>query len=240
MESDKIMRTSRGAPLAEADVNVHAPRSNRRGGQKNRARRLRKQEMHSADRWLTLVQGALRSARATSRARVAESWTRLQDARKKIRRGLWLFWNFRSITIDDINCKIGDSGFRKTTGFPVGFETLAPLSLRDMWLWRRAFALAVHVPKSRACSRHVLDWLRVPSDSGPHWLHQHRVHFDLDPDNAYVKELYDDWAESNYSSDDSCSDGDSGDDYGDASLPARLRPDAAEMARRAARYPLPV
>ena len=54
---------------------------------------------------------------------------------------------------------------------PLGFEVLAPLSLRDRWIFLRADRLALHVPASRTSSRHVLDWLRKPFCGGPPWLH---------------------------------------------------------------------
>ena len=65
---------------------------------------------------------------------------------------------------------------------PLGFEVLAPLSLRDRWIFPRADRLALHVPAARTSSRHVLDWLRKPFCGGPHWLHQDRIQFWLAAD----------------------------------------------------------
>ena len=115
-------------------------------------------------------------------------------------------------------------------GHPVGFEVLAPLSLRDRWIFPRADRLALHVPAARTSSRHVLDWLRKPFCGGPHWLHQDRLQFWLDADGAKCWELPDSEEESeDYNKDGS----------DDLDLPERLRPSVAEMARRAAaRYPV--
>ena len=115
---------------------------------------------------------------------------------------------------------------------PLGFEVLAPLSLRDRWIFLRANRLAFHVPAARTSSRHVLDWLRKPFCGGPHWLHQDRLQFWLDADGAKCWELPDSEEESeDYNTDGS----------DDLNLPERLRPSVAEMARRAAaRYPLPI
>ena len=114
---------------------------------------------------------------------------------------------------------------------PLGFEVLAPLSLRDRWIFLRANRLAFHVPAARTSSRHVLDWLRKPFCGGPHWLHQDRIQFWLDADGGRSW----DYPDSEEDSEDYNTDGSD-----DLDLPERLRPSVAEMARRAARYPLPI
>ena len=89
---------------------------------------------------------------------------------------------------------------------------------------------------ARACRPHFesprpLDWLRKPFCGGPHWLHQDRLQFWLDADGAKCWELPDSEEESeDYNTDGS----------DDLDLPEHLRPSDAEMARRAARYPLPI
>ena len=95
---------------------------------------------------------------------------------------------------------------------PVGFEVLAPLSLRDMHVWRRAHALACCTPDSLRLSRHVLDWLRVPFigpselgcvQHGHHCLHQWRVEYEVDEENPMVRYMLD-----GFSSDESYSESD--------------------------------
>ena len=108
---------------------------------------------------------------------------------------------------------------------------LAPLSLRDRWNFLRADRLALHVPAARTSSRHVLDWLRKPFCGGPHWLHQDRIQFWLDADGGRSW----DYPDSEEDSEDYNTDGSD-----DLDLPEHLRPSDAEMARRAARYPLPI
>lgn len=60
---------------------------------------------------------------------------------------------------------------------------LAPLSPRDMWLLSRVATFLVEMiarplssvdPEDWRFRRHALDWLRVPSDAGPYWVHTHR------------------------------------------------------------------
>ena len=56
---------------------------------------------------------------------------------------------------------------------PIRGKLLEPLSRRDMWVLKRASALALHNPQLTTCGepdpdfdrktrRHVLDWLHVP------------------------------------------------------------------------------
>ena len=69
---------------------------------------------------------------------------------------------------------------------------LAPLSRRDMWILTRAARLMLEImmkqfardpsfsdesldPTSWRFCRHPLDWLRVSSRAGPHWIHTHRA-----------------------------------------------------------------
>jgi len=66
-------------------------------------------------------------------------------------------------------------------------ELLAPLSLRDVWLLRRATLFMTQLnklypelesaePDDERYYRHVLDWLREPTDEGDkHWVHTERV-----------------------------------------------------------------
>ena len=117
------------APLMSTDGNVRTRRS-RRGGRRCHARRS-SPEAHSAARWPALVQGALRQERASKRTGILQSWMRLQAARAKIRRFLWRSWTLRVIPLDPswIACP------NYPTSHPVGFEVLAPLSLRDRWIF---------------------------------------------------------------------------------------------------------
>ena len=157
---------------------------------------------------------------------------RLQAARAKIRRFLWRYWTLRVVTLDTIHeITEGRACPDHPFSHPLGFEVLAPLSLRDRWIFLRANRLAFHVPAARTSSRHVLDWLRKPFCGGPHWLHQDRLQFWLNADGAQCWELPDSEEESeDYNTDGS----------DDLDLPEHLRPSDAEMARRAARYPLPI
>ena len=218
------------APLMSTDGNVRTRRS-RRGGRRCHARRS-SPEAHSAARWPALVQGALRQERASKRTGILQSWMRLQAARAKIRRFLWRYWTLRVVTLDTIHeITEGRACPDHPFSHPLGFEVLAPLSLRDRWIFLRANRLAFHVPAARTSSRHVLDWLRKPFCGGPHWLHQDRLQFWLDADGGRSW----DYPDSEEDSEDYNTDGSD-----DLDLPEHLRPSDAEMARRAARYPLPI
>ena len=137
------------APLMSTDGNVRTRRS-RRGGRRCHARRS-SPEAHSAARWPALVQGALRQERASKRTGILQSWMRLQAARAKIRRFLWRYWTLRVVTLDTIHeITEGRACPDHPFSHPLGFEVLAPLSLRDRWIFLRANRLAFHVPVPRA------------------------------------------------------------------------------------------
>ena len=121
------------APLMSTDGNVRTRRS-RRGGRYCHARSA-------------LVQGALRQERASKRTGILQSWMRLQAARAKIRRFLWRYWTLRVVTLDTIHeITEGRACPDHPFSHPLGFEVLAPLSLRDRWIFPRADRLALHVP----------------------------------------------------------------------------------------------
>ena len=139
-----------------------------------------------------LFTGVLRQERASKRTGILQSWMRLQAARAKIRRFLWRYWTLRVVTLDTIHeITEGRACPDHPFSHPLGFEVLAPLSLRDRWIFLRANRLAFHVPAARTSSRHVLDWLRKPFCGGPHWLHQDRIQFWLDADGVPCWEVPD-------------------------------------------------
>ena len=59
------------------------------------------------------------------------------------------------------------------------------------------------VDAARCTSRHVLDWLRVLSERGPHWLHQERVEFIVDADNPFAVFLADEYYDQSATDDES-------------------------------------
>ena len=89
----------------------------------------------------------------------------------------------------------GCFGSRKPPWDFVTGNLLAPLSLRDMWILNKAvvFMKQLHEsdpdreladPNGHRYYRHVLDWLREPTDDDyPHWKHTNRA-----DDAAYLAE----------------------------------------------------
>lgn len=165
-------------PLSETGSNVPAVMSRRLQRSKQRLQEF--QQTKRAARWPNMVQRLLARSRAKLRNDVREAWQRLTRARAKIRRALWLRWTMRSISLEMWNSLLAASGIkigRFGRRHPVGFDVLAPLSPRDIYIYRRATALMhVATPLSQSY-RSVLDWLRVPTrrGGGPHWLHQRRI-----------------------------------------------------------------
>ena len=158
------------------DSDVPAVMSRRQQRSKQRLQDFQ-QKMRAA-RWPNMVQRLLGRSRAKLRSDVREAWQRLTLARAKIRRALWLRWTMRSISLEMWNSLLAANGIkigRFGRRHPVGFDVLAPLSPRDIYIHRRASAL-MHVTTPRSQSyRSVLDWLRVPTRRGPHFLHQRRI-----------------------------------------------------------------
>lgn len=180
-----------GAEVLQENIDPSAaPKRKARGGKASRARRLEKfQELRSATPaaaavpWARLVYGKLRQHRAKRHDDAQDAWIRTRRARVKIRAALWHTWTRRSLEASQLQIRLSwcDSG-RQPTG-----ELLAPLSLRDVWIMSRAalFMKQLNVldpdheladPTGDRYYRHVLDWLREPTDEGyPHWEHTTRA-----------------------------------------------------------------
>ena len=167
---------SDGDHLAELrDDNAQAPRR-ARGGKGSRARRLEKYNelqreqtlMTHSERWVSLTLGALRLHRANLRDAARAGQVHLRSARTKIRRAVWRAWTFRSLKIAGPRlCVEGDFS---AACFPIRGNALEPLSRRDMWVLKRASALARRAvpelvdPEEIRSHRHVLDWLQGDGD----------------------------------------------------------------------------
>ena len=154
--------------LSEVDDNVRGRQSAKRGGKNSRARRREKyleSQAACGACWVQLVRGALRQCRAAARASALAAVEHLRSARAKIRAAVWRRWTRRP----DVYSECGlCCAYRDTA--------LAPLSLRDEWLLKRASALARHLPEDEFYAyRHVLDWLRVDlkmdGEVLPYWCH---------------------------------------------------------------------
>jgi hypothetical protein len=182
------------APLSDTRSNAQVVLSKRQ--QRSKQRQLNFKLMVQAARWPNLVQRLLLHSRVKLRSEVQESWQRLRLAREKIRRALWTRWTERHITLERWKAFLlanGDPGGIASTAYgrdhPVGFEVLAPLSPRDIYIYKRATAFVLTCPPGAPLriaadsSRHVLDWLHVPTEAGPHWLHQWRISI-IDGDGA--------------------------------------------------------
>jgi len=180
--------------LAERGNDASSSRRRARGGKGSRARRLENYQhtkaaanaQGSVAAWALLVQGALRQHRANQRDNAREAWARACRARAKLRAAAWQAWTCRSLETDGLDvCVQGVHVF--DTG-----QALAPLSRRDMWILTRAARLMLEImmkqfardpsfsdesldPTSWRFCRHPLDWLRVSSRAGPHWIHTHRA-----------------------------------------------------------------
>ena len=122
-----------------------------------------------AANWWPLVQGMMLLHRANLREATLATWARTQSARAKPRDSLWRAWVCRSLKIagphNSLSCGMN------------GEEQLCPirgklLSRRDLWVLKRASALAGRIPQltnrsdpdpdfDRQARRHVLDWLHV-------------------------------------------------------------------------------
>jgi hypothetical protein len=174
------------APLSDTRSNAQALPSKRQ--QRSQQRQLNFKLRMQAARWPNLVHRLLHHSRVRLRGEVVVAWQRLRRTREKIRRALWDRWTDRHITLERWKAFLlagGDPGGIASTDYgrdhPVGFEVLAPLSPRDIFIYRRATAFVLACPPGTPCriaadsSRHVLDWLRVPSEPGPHWSHQWRI-----------------------------------------------------------------
>ena len=120
-----------------------------------------------------LVQGMMLMHRANLREATLATWARTQSARAKLRDSLWRAWVCRSLKIagphNSLSC--GMNGEDQLC--PIRGKLLEPLSRRDLWVLKRASALAGRIPQltnrsdpdpdfDRQVRRHVLDWLHVP------------------------------------------------------------------------------
>lgn len=178
----------RGALLESKNTNaLAAPRRRARGGKTSRARRLEKYQESKATTpaapatstalWDKFAQGVLRQTRAKLRDGVRAAWARASLNRAKVRAAAWREWTSRSLDISGI-----DMCLEEECQFVTG-EALAPLSRRDVWILSRAVFFMVKNqlrdphddtfhPESIRYYRHVLDWLRVPTDNmEPHFFH---------------------------------------------------------------------
>jgi len=168
----------------DSEISLGVQTSTRRGGRRSRARRLEKYKEAQANRMaqeLPPTPGVLCRDRANLRDGAHSACSHLQSARAKIRRATWTAWTHRYLTFQ------GPPNYSEFFGslLPPRGAALEPLSNRDMWLLGRAVMLAKHLPKiyRRAederygPQRHVLDWLRVGSESGPHWEHTQNAMF---------------------------------------------------------------
>ena len=185
MVSNEELRA--GAEVLQENVDPFAaPKRKARGGKASRARRLEKFQDQRTDTlagaaaavpWARLVYGKLRQHRAKRHDDAQDAWIRTRCARVKIRAALWHTWTRRSLETAQPKISWCDRG-RQPTG-----ELLAPLSLRDVWIMSLAalFMKQLNVldpdheladPTGDRYYRHVLDWLREPTDEGyPHWEH---------------------------------------------------------------------
>ena len=126
-----------------------------------------------AANWWPLVQGMMLMHRANLREATLATWARTQSARAKLRDSLWRAWVCRSLKIagphNSLSC--GMNGEEQLC--PIRGKLLEPLSRRDLWVLKRASALAGRIPQltnrsdpdpdfDRQVRRHVLDWLHVP------------------------------------------------------------------------------
>ena len=189
MVSNEVVRA--GADVLQENIDPSSvPKRRARGGKSSRARRLQNfQELRAATSttstvaWARFLYGILRQARAKRHDYVQDAWIRACRARAKIRAAMWRAWTHRSIGAARPSIFWCESDWRFVTGEPC---SLAPLSLRDMHVMSRAalFMKQLNVldpdheladpTDSRYC-RHVLDWLREPTDEGdPHWVHTER------------------------------------------------------------------
>ena len=172
------------------DRDARKARKATRGGQGSRAKRLQKFQEAQAKcvvKWWPLVQGVLRQHRATLRDDARMAWTRLQAARSKIRDALWRAWTCRSLKIVGPHDSLQCDEYTEYVLCPIRGKALEPLSHRDMWVLKRAAALALRVPKltrhdpdpdfDRQTRRHICDWLHVAfiedGVSYPHCCHTH-------------------------------------------------------------------
>jgi len=178
----------RGALLESNNTNtLAAPRRRARGGQTSRARRLQKYQESKATApatpatstalWNKLTRGILRKTRAKLRDGVRAAWARACQHRAKIRAAVWREWTARSLETTGIDMWLEDE-----CQFVTG-KAVAPLSRRDVWILSRALYFVVKnqqrdpyddtfSPEGIRYYRHVLDWLRVPTDNmEPHFFH---------------------------------------------------------------------
>ena len=205
----QMCRTAGRGPLGEHNVRGpavaledHAARGrpkSSRGGQGSRARRLEKYQeavAACAARWWPLVHGTLRQHRANLREAARVTWACTTSARAKLRGILWGAWVRRSMKI---------AGPHNLLRFdelcPIRGKLLEPLSRRDMWVLKRAAALALHVPElthfepdpdfDRRTRRHVKDWLHMRCGlvwaaswevACSHRRHTHYAAYDIDGD----------------------------------------------------------
>ena len=219
------------APLMSTDGNVRTRRS-RRGGRRCHARRS-SPEAHSAARWPALVHGC-----SASRACVeAHGHPAVLDApaggaREDPPLPVALLDAQGRHARHDPRDHGRESLSRPSFLTPTRLRGAgAALAARPVDLPPRQQARLPRACAARTSSRHVLDWLRKPFCGGPHWLHQDRIQFWLDADGGRSW----DYPDSEEDSEDYNTDGSD-----DLDLPEHLRPSDAEMARRAARYPLPI
>ena len=198
---EKINKAEARGVLKES--NDDAPTTQRRrarGGKASRARRLEKYQQTQTTASTTpatptaslaeLASNLLRQHRANLRDDVRAAWLRARLTRAKIRSAVWRAWTYRSV--ENVG---GLDIWRDNRRQLVTGEALAPLSRRDLWILKRAvdFMMAIQLrdpnddiadPTRWRYYRATLDWLRVPSDEGPHWIHTELLDLEETPDDS--------------------------------------------------------